>query len=591
MRAPSASLLAPAFFALTLALARPALAQTQPADAASPPPSPSPAEPSPRDRARALFDAGLAHFDRGEWSAALADFLRSRELFPTRTAALNAAVCLRKEARFDEALDVLEDLLRTYADLDPRERAFAEKEITELRTSVGSIDLVDSEPGAAIVIDGRPRGVFPPSTPLRVPAGSRLVRVYKEGFAPLERRVDVAGRQVLTLDARLAPLAAGGRLVVTEAGGGALDVLIDDVAVGKTPWEATLAVGRHTVSLRGAADLGTQPAEAVVTKNEVTRLSLAAERLDATLRVIPTPAGALVSVDGVIVGHGVWEGRLRAGAHKVELAADGFLPQSRDASLASGERSSVAVSLERDVSSGAFRAGNPGRFFVDADVGTGLGLAFGGDIRASCNDSCSASVPLALGATLRGGYLFSSRLMLGLDAGYLAISAGTSSRATELTPRGLGATTGTTDDSLYLRGIRVGPSVGYRFGDRFPLVTLRLGAGAFIGSAGDNRTGSFATKSGVPYGVSVSESSRAVYLYAAPEARIGGYVAPRLEASVGLELLLLAALERPAWTDAQPVVAGVPGQRGDGIATFGRQTLAGAFLVLAAPTLGLRYAF
>jgi hypothetical protein len=196
-----------------------------------------------------------------------------------------------------------------------------------------------------------------------------------------------------------------------------------------------------------------------------------------------------------------------------------------------------------------------------------------------------------LGTTLRGGYQFSSRLMLGLDAGYLAISAGTSSRPTALTPQGLAPDTGTTDDSLYLRGIRVGPSVGYRFGEQFPLVTVRLGAGAFLGSAGDNRSGSFTTKSGAPYDVSLSESSRAVYLYAVPEARIGGYLAPRLEASIGLELMLLAALERPAWTDAQPVVAGPPNQRGDGVASFGRQALAGAFLVTAAPTVGLHYSF
>src|SRR5262249_3767545 len=107
-----------------------------------------------REQARALFETGLAHFDRGEWSAALADFLHSREVFATRTASMNAAICLRKEGRFDEALELLEDVLRTYTDLAANERAFTEKEIGELRLSVGSIDLSDGEPGASIVIDG-----------------------------------------------------------------------------------------------------------------------------------------------------------------------------------------------------------------------------------------------------------------------------------------------------------------------------------------------------------------------------------------------------------------------------------------------------
>ena len=60
----------------------------------------------------------------------------------------------------------------------------------------------------------------------------------------------------------------------------------------------------------------------------------------------------------------------------------------------------------------------------------------------------------------------------------------------------------------------------------------------------------------------------------------------RLEASAGLELLMLAALERPAWSDSAVVLAGR-----DGVGTFGKQTLAGSFLVLPVPTLGIRWAF
>src|SRR4051794_11321964 len=86
-----------------LALAPRARAQTPepPASAAPAPPPPPPPEQAPdkRAQARASFDSGVGHFDRGESSAALADFLRSRELFPTRAATKNAAVCMRRENR------------------------------------------------------------------------------------------------------------------------------------------------------------------------------------------------------------------------------------------------------------------------------------------------------------------------------------------------------------------------------------------------------------------------------------------------------------------------------------------------------------
>jgi hypothetical protein len=540
-----------------------------------------------REQARTFFESGLGHYDKAEWSAALADFLRSRELVPTRSATSNAAVCMRKEGRFEEAVELFEELLRTYTDLTPNERSFAEHQLAELRASVGSIELTNSEPAATIVIDGRARGTYPPvSGALRVSAGTRLVRVYKEGFVPLEQRVDVAGRQTVVVDAHLTPITAGGRLVVTEAQGRPLDVLVDDVVVGKTPWEATVAVGRHTVTLRGEGDLGTPPADATVARDQSTRLALAAEPLDSSLRVIPTPADALVSIDGVIVGNGVWEGRLRSGPHTIELAADGFLAQKRVAALAPSQRSSVDVTLERDVTSGAFRAAHPGRIYAELDLGGGIALAFGGDVRSSCTGGCSAHVPGALGGMLRGGYQFSSGILVGLDAGFLAIAAGTSDRSTAVTPRGLASETGTTDDAIYLRGFRIGPSLGWRTGDAFPFLTLRLGAGVFLGSGGDQRTGSFTDTSNAPYHVDLSESARAAYLYVAPEARIGTTIATRLEASVGLELLLLAALERPAWNDTQVVLAGK-----DGVGTFGKQSYAGTFLVLPVPTLGLRYAF
>ena len=544
----------------------------------------------PKDQARALFESGVAHFDRGEWSAALADFLRSREIFPTRSATMNAAVCLRHEGRFDEALDLLEELLRTYPDLSSSERAFAERESAELRASVGAIEVNGAEPGATVVVDGRARGVSPLSAPLRVPAGTRTVRVFKQGFLPFEERVDVAGRQTVVVDARLAALTTAGRLVVTEAGGTSIDVLVDGIVVGKTPWEGMVAVGTHHVALRGEGDVGTPPTDARVAANDVTQLSLAAEPLDASLRIVPTPAGALVSIDGVVVGHGVWEGRLRSGHHRIELAADGFQPSTRKATLGHGERKSLSIALERDVWSGPFRRANPSRLFAELDVGPALGLAFGGDVRGSCSGDCASGAPYGASAVLHLGVELPNGLLLGLDGAYLALRAFTGQRATNLSPKGLSPDPGVVDDALFLRGFRFGPSVGwFRKGEDGPFVALRFGAGVFLGHGADERTGRFTTLGGAPFDVDVSESPRAVYLYAAPEARAGIALGPHLEVSVGIEVLLLAALDRPAWTDAQPVVAAPAGQNGDGLATFGRQSLAGSIVGTMTPSIGVRY--
>jgi hypothetical protein len=393
---------------------------------------------------------------------------------------------------------------------------------------------------------------------------------------------------VLQFDARLAPLLASGRLVVTEASSQVLTVVVDNVEVGKTPFEGTLPVGHHTVALRGPDDVGTAPVDAVINENVVTPLGLAAEKLDSALRITPTPAGALVSIDGVVVGRGVWEGKLRSGPHTIEVAEEGFLAQKHVETLTKGERSAVTFTLERDVTSSAFIVKHPARISIELSAGPGLGVLFGGDVRETCTGGCSAQAPLGFGATLRGAYTLGSGLSFGIDAGLLALAAGTHAREAELSPRGLPADTGTVDDALYLRGFQVGPSVGYRlapFGDDLPL-TLRTGLGLFLGSVGDARTGSFTSAGGARFPVSVSESASATYLYAAPEARIGKKLGDHLEVNAGVTVLVLAALARPRWMDEQPVVAAR-----DGLAVFGSQSTAGGFLLTVVPGVGVRWTF
>ena len=597
---------------LMLLVARRAVAQPAPTAPASPTPaastpipaappataSPTPAAPTPppssegdrRAEARALFETGIAHFDRSEWSAALADFLRSRALFATRAATKNAAVCFRKEGRFDEALETFEALLREFPDLTPSDRALAEKESAELRAAIGSIEIAGAEPGAAIVIDGRTRGTYPPTGPLRVAAGAHVVRVYKEGFVPFEMRVDVAGRQVALVEAKLGALTQAGRLSVTETGNRALDVVVDNVVVGKTPWLGSVAVGLHTVVLRGEGDLGTQPATTSIRLGDVTTLALAAEPLTSTLRIVPVPAGANVSIDAVVVGQGVWEGKLREGEHVVEVVAEGFLLARRPLRLTKGERAAETITLERDPSSPLWRAAHPSRVFLELDVGPAIGVAFGGDVRDACTGSCSAAVPIGVSATVHGGYELSSGITLGLDAGYLVIAANTSKRPASLLPKGLAPDTGTLDDSLGVQGVRFGPSAGYRTGEEWPL-TVRLGAGVFLGSAVDARKGTFTTSAGAPYDVDVSESHSAAYVYLAPEVRVARRFPSRLEISAGVAVLALVSVDQPSWTDRQPVLAAPRGQQGDGVATFGSQTFAGSFLLSIVPSLGIRYAF
>src|SRR5262249_61073249 len=104
-----------------------------------------------------------------------AEFLLSRELFPTRGNTQNAAVCLRQLGRYEEALSMLEALLTTFPNLRPDDRAAADEEIKALRARVGTIAVRASETGAQVQIDERARGPSPLAAAARGSAGSHRV--------------------------------------------------------------------------------------------------------------------------------------------------------------------------------------------------------------------------------------------------------------------------------------------------------------------------------------------------------------------------------------------------------------------------------
>jgi hypothetical protein len=546
--------------------------------------------------AREHFELGLSHFDRAEWAAALAEFLKAREIFPTRSATKNAATCLRKENRFDEALEMFEALERDYPDLSETDRALADREISELVRSVGALSIQSSEARATIILDGGSRGITPLPAPLRVSVGTHVVRVYKEGFNAFEQRIEIASGQSLSLDAKLAALTRSGRLRVTEQSGRALEVVVDSAVVGQTPWEGAVAPGEHVVLLRGEGRMGTQPVRAPVTLDAETPLNLIAEELDASARVDPTPGGALVAIDGVTIGRGVWEGRLRSGPHVIEVSAEGFLPNRRQVGLRHLEREVVAISLERDPTSPLWGKRAKPRFSLELDGAFAFGPPLGGQVGSACSGTCSATLPLGGATQLTVAYELPWGFGAGVFGGYLAMRDKLSHRSAEITgPQLIASEKGTLNDTINLSGLLAGATLFYERGDSWP-VTLRLGFGAFVATANDDRAGQFTTSAmanppSTSYSVSASESHGATYLFAAPGLRFARRIGAHLELGANVDVFILRALTQPSWTDEKQILAAPIGKSGDGLGGFGVQTLTAGFLFVVAPGFSARYEF
>lgn len=451
------------FSAMAFILTNLAHAQTSPAPPATPPPDTQPTTPADdaKEAARDHFTKGVAYQKQEQWGAALTEFLEARRLYPeSASSTRNAVVCLQKLQRYDEALDLYETLLRDYGDRLPKDaKENAEKHLAEVRALVSTVDVKGALDGASIIVNGRFRGTTPLPGPLRIGPGHHEIRAYKEGYDPYGASVDVTGQQ--TVDVTVTSLSTGGRLRVVEQRGRPLDVVLDGVVVGKTPWEGGVEIGEHVVLLRGSIDLdalpvcskdemvaapgklastpltnvelGTQPVQVRVALRELASITLTAESLDTWIRIEPTPAGATVAIDSEVVGHGTWEGRLRVGEHKVEFAADGFVPDTRTVKLESRKRTVVKVSLGRDPFSELWR--KPGSL-VPAGISYGVGVAglaafgVGGilalnkvtDVRANCFDTlCPSNQASNIASARTLGNLSTA----GLIVGGVGLAAGT----------------------------------------------------------------------------------------------------------------------------------------------------------------------
>jgi hypothetical protein len=556
---------------------------------------------------RAHFERGLELSDDQAWDAAYAEYATSIAAYPTKAATKNAALCLRMMHRYAEALDTLERFLR-FSNLTDADRAFAGREMSEMKRFVGLLVVRGPDAGAVVSVDGGDRGRMPLLAPLRLTAGSHVVRVFKPGFAPLERQFVLAGAQTVSVDVRLDPVAQPGRLRVVEQAGKHPQVLVDGAAVGAAPWEGPVGAGDHTAALKGDGVLGTQPVSVPVRLDAVATITLALEPLEGELRVEPTPANAVVAVDGVTLGRGVWEGPVRLGERRVEVASEGFIPSRQTVRLEKGSRRAVAVQLERDPSSPLWRAQHPPHVFLEAGGAALLSPSLGGDIAGACKGACSSGVAAGVMGELRAGYELSSGLGFSIDGGYAWVQQKVTHRTDALQPLPVGSLEpdpGTSNDTLGVQGPIVTASASVHRGSQLTWLA-RVGIGAWFTTVSDARTGTYTTvlsahpdhTLGSPAAYSVgplTESSGTPYGVLVPELRVGWRIG-KAEIGAGVRALFALPFSTPRWQSSQQqVLTGncgatpTPTCVSDGLAVYGTSVLTGSVVVLIAPGISVTY--
>jgi hypothetical protein len=552
------------------------------------------------EEAKRLFHEGNALRKAGDCERAYVLYTRSRALVPSAPNTINAAYCAHRLGRFDEALELYEELVARFsAEIGDDDRRAMASAMNELSQRVGSIELSANVDGV-VVVDARSRGKLPLLAPIRALPGRRIVRVLKDGWATFERTVEVQAGKLVRIDARLEPLRDAGRLRVEVAGGDGASVFVDGVLVGVVPWEGTLAPGEHAWWLE-RGDVGSGPRSVRVLAGQTTSVSSVLVPLGRPLTISAEPPTAALAIDGVPVGRARWQGRLPLGEHEITGEELGY--HAASARVFGDRGGPLRLALALDAEHPRWASGKRGHVFIAALGGIALSPSLGSGAEGSCDRfTCDRGLAFGGVAALRAGYELPSRLSFEITLGYLALGTRISRVIPESFERAPGdpptVTRYAIEDELDFRALfaAAGASYGFSFDSSW---SLRVGGsiGPAFTFASDRVTGS-ASGGGIERGVELEGSgavNRSTTLLLLPEIE-ARYAIGALSFGFGL-LAPLVVLAGPdletgdllvdaggscgatSTIDCAPGEGAIAGERGYG-----------PFVALA-PALTVRYAF
>lgn len=309
--------------------------------------------------AKAEFEEGQTLFVKERFEEAAVKFAAAYDKKPFGAFLFNAAVCLEKAKKVDEAVASFEKYLQ--ADPEAKDAADVKARIAALKASLvvpvapdappvpgaapaaaapapvlpaiatKGLVIIDSKPpGAAIYLDDKKRGLHA-RTPWQgsLDPGTVKIIVEAKGFKPEERRISPRTDKIYEVYVALSEEFFLGWIEVVSNVAGA-DVFIDRQeigAIGRTPYTGNIKPGKHTIWVRR---LGYQVAkkDIEVQPGTATTINLPLERVGhAWITVAGRESkGGTLMVDGAAACKTPCQQQVTPGKHKIEVVREGMEP-------------------------------------------------------------------------------------------------------------------------------------------------------------------------------------------------------------------------------------------------------------------------
>lgn len=157
-----------------------------------------------RQRASAHFRRGVALFEEGDREAALVEFQRAYEAYPSYHVLYNIGQTALSLRRYVVALRALERYMAEGGDaISPERAADVQAMISTLESRTAHVTIVVNVPGARIRLDDEILGTSPLEGAVVVDVGRHTLSVTANGYNPFEREIVVAGGDEQTVEVEL----------------------------------------------------------------------------------------------------------------------------------------------------------------------------------------------------------------------------------------------------------------------------------------------------------------------------------------------------------------------------------------------------
>lgn len=161
-----------------------------------------------------------------DWEAALSLYQAAYEAYPDPQIYYPIAQAEQRLGRHVDALLHYQQLLEEGKDLGSQLRDQVQRHIIEVKRQLGAVVVETEVEGASVSIDGKPMARTPMSQPVFVEPGAHTLAVSRDGYTPIEEKIDLKpGKQLrkrVELK-RMPVVVAGSGESGASSGGGPID--------------------------------------------------------------------------------------------------------------------------------------------------------------------------------------------------------------------------------------------------------------------------------------------------------------------------------------------------------------------------------